>query len=73
VAVSSQEATCQSLQFSAGIYPIHEAEHPENWKPFIKKWLQDHAISGELAFLTEGPSTKYPHMNHRMEIINLAL
>jgi pyruvate kinase len=71
VAISSQEATCQTLQFSSGICPVCEPEHPENWKPYIREWLRDHDISGGIAFLTEGPSKKYPEANHRMEIIDL--
>jgi pyruvate kinase len=68
-AVSSQEATCQGLQFSYGVYPVHEPEHPENWKSYVRKWLRDHEVEGEFAVLTEGPSTKHPETNNRMEII----
>ncbi len=34
--VSSQEATCQSLQFSYGVYPVCEADHPANWTDHIR-------------------------------------
>jgi len=71
IAVSSQEATCQNLQFSYGVYPVHEKDHPENWKPYVKEWLQRHGIQGDIVVLTEGPSTKHPDANHRMEIIDL--
>lgn len=71
IAVSSQEATCQNLQFSYGVYPVHEEEHPDNWKPYLKEWLQRHDIAGDLVVLTEGPSTKHPDANYRMEIIDL--
>jgi len=71
IAVSSQETTCQNLQFSYGVYPVHEKEHPENWKPFVKEWLQRHEMAGDIVVLTEGPSTKHPDANHRMEIIDL--
>ena len=71
IAVSSQEATCQNLQFSYGVYPVCEKEHPENWKPYVKEWLQRHKIPGDIVVLTEGPSTKHPDANHRMEIIDL--
>ena len=69
--VSSHEATCQRLQFSYGVYPVCEADHPENWKAYIMQWLQDHGIAAGLAILTEGPSVKFPHTNNRMEIIDL--
>jgi isoamylase len=71
VAVSSQDATCQNLQFSYGVYPVHEKDHPENWKPYVKEWLQRQGITGDIVVLTEGPSSKHPEANHRMEIIDL--
>jgi pyruvate kinase len=70
-AVSALESTCQRLQFSYGVYPVHEPNHPEDWRTYIKKWLQDQGVDGKLAILTEGPSTKHPEANNRMEIINL--
>jgi pyruvate kinase len=70
-ALSSLEATCQRLQFSYGVYPIHEPDHPEDWRSYIKRWLQDHEVDGDLVVLTEGPSTKHPEANNRMEIIDL--
>jgi pyruvate kinase len=71
IAVSSQIATCQALQFSSGVYSVHEPEHPEDWRAYIKRWLQDHGVEGDLAVLTEGPSTKHPEASNRMEIIDL--
>ncbi len=70
-AVSSQETTCQTLQFSYGVYPVHESEHPEDWKSFTRKWLQKHGVDGDFVILTEGPSSKRPETNNRMEIIDL--
>ena len=70
-AVSSQETTCQGLQFSYGVYPIKEPEHPEDWKGFARQWLRTQGVKGNLVILTEGPSSKRPETNNRMEIINL--
>jgi pyruvate kinase len=70
-ALSSQEATCQRLQFSYGVYPIHEPNHSESWKSCVKKWLRDHEVDGDVVILTEGPSTKHPEASNRMEIIDL--
>jgi pyruvate kinase len=70
-AVSSQESTCQRLQFSFGVSPVHEPQHPEDWKSYINRWMHDHEMDGDLAILTEGPSTKHPEANNRMEIIDL--
>ncbi|MDQ1277825.1 MAG: pyruvate kinase, partial [Thermodesulfobacteriota bacterium] len=71
VGISSQEWACQQLLFSSGVYPVHEPEHPEDWKGYVRKWLSEHDIAEKLAFLTEGPSTKHPEVNHRMEIVDL--
>ena len=71
IAVSSQEATCQNLQFSYGVYPVHQKEHPENWKTYIKEWLKSNDITGDIVVMTEGPSSKHPDANYRMEIIDL--
>jgi pyruvate kinase len=70
-AVSSLEKTCQNLLFSYGVYPVHEPEHPDNWREYARKWLQYHEITGDMVLLTEGPSSKNPTANHRIEIITL--
>jgi len=70
-AVSSQESTCQALQFSYGVHPVHEGEHPEDWTAYARTWVEDHGLEGQLVILTEGPSSKHPEANHRMELIEL--
>jgi pyruvate kinase len=70
-AVSSVEATCQQLQFSYGVHPIYEPDHPENWNSYVKEWLYAHKLEGKIVLLTEGPSAKHPEANNRMEIIDL--
>jgi pyruvate kinase len=70
-AVSSLESTCQNLQFSYGVHPVHSPEHPEDWKTFAREWFREHGMDGDLVILTEGPSSKHPETNHRMEIIDL--
>ncbi len=71
-AVSSVEATCQRLQFSYGVYILHQPEHPENWKAFARKVLELEGVEGNLVVLTEGPSKKHPDANNRIELIDLA-
>lgn len=71
VAVSSLEQTCQNLAFSYGVFPVYEPEHPENWDSFVRSWLAKYGVTGDLAILTEGPSTKHPGRHNRMEIIAL--
>ena len=70
-AVSSQERTCQHLLFSYGILPVHAKEHPKDWKPYIKEWLNLNGVEGNLVMLTEGPSSRRPEMNNRLEILDL--
>jgi pyruvate kinase len=72
VAVSSQETTCQQLQFSSGVYPICEAVHPEKWNTYVSDWLKTHGMEGKLAVVTEGPSGKHPDTNNRLEIVDLS-
>lgn len=71
-AVSSLKSTCQNLQFSYGVHPVHAPEYPEDWKAFAREWLRDHGVDGDLVVLTEGPSLRHPEANNRMEIIDLS-
>jgi len=71
VAVSSDERTCQHLQFSFGVMPVHETDHPDEWNVYVEQWVRDHELDGDLVVLTQGPSDKDPGANHRMEIIDL--
>jgi pyruvate kinase len=70
-AVSPDETTCQGLQFSYGVHPLHEPEHPEDWRAFARNWLESHGIEGHLVVVTEGPSAAHPDANNRMELIDL--
>ena len=69
-AVSSQKKTIQDLMFSYGVWPVHEPDHPGDWKSWTKNWLRFHDIKEDLVLLTEGPSAKHPDRNNRMEIID---
>jgi pyruvate kinase len=71
IAVSSFAQTCQNLVFSSGVYPVYESEHPEDWDTYVRTWIGNHEMTGDIAILTEGPSSKHPETNNRMEIIDL--
>ena len=71
VAVSSRQETCQRLQFIYGVHAVCEPVHPEDWRAYAGNWLDAGGISGKFVVLTEGPSSKHPEMNHRVEIIDL--
>ncbi len=70
-AVSSSQKTCQETLFSYGVEPVFEADHPTDWRSWIRQWMKANQIDGNLVILTEGPSRKHPHRNNRMEIISL--
>ncbi len=71
VAVSSREATCQQLQFSSGIFPVHEPVHPSDWRAYVRDWMAANDGGDGLVYMTEGPSSTNPYANNRMEIIEL--
>ena len=72
IAVSSQQTTCQQLQFSSGVIPVFKAEHPEHWNTYVSDWLSNNGMEGNLALVTEGPSRMHPDANNRLEILNIA-
>ena len=71
IGISSNEATCQGLVFSSGVYPVFNEDHPKDFTPFVRAWIKENGIPGDIAVLTEGPSESHPEANHRMEIIDL--
>ena len=70
-AVSSDEAVCQHLLFSYGIYPVYDPDPPDVWNEFARSWLKSHGVDGNLVVLSTGPSPKHPEANNRIEIIDL--
>ncbi len=71
IGISSSAAACQGLVFSSGVYPVFTEERPKDYTAFVRAWIKENAIPGDMAVLTEGPSSKYPETNHKMEIIDL--
>jgi len=73
VAVSSRESTCRQLQFSAGVYPVHELHLPENWNAYVKGQVAALGLEGKLAILTQGPSPEHSETNYSVEFIDLII
>ena len=71
LAVSPHEATCQQLQFTYGVIPEQKGQQPESWNAYARQWVREQELEPTLLVLTEGPSSKNPHANNRMEIIEL--
>ncbi len=70
-AVCKDKRTCQQLVFTYGVIPIHDNETPSNWNAFAQDLLKRYDLSGSKVVLTEGPSPENPHINPRVEIIDL--
>jgi pyruvate kinase len=71
VAVSPNEATCQDLQFSYGVHPVHETERPQNWETYVRSWLERHEFREGLVVMTTGHTTAATGGTNRIEIIDL--
>jgi pyruvate kinase len=71
-AFSTDETTCQKLQFSYGVYPVQVEKELADWTPFTRQWLYSNGVTSGLAVLTQGPSSEHPAASHRMEIVDLA-
>jgi pyruvate kinase len=71
VALSPNQATCQTLQFSYGIHAIAVDEDRADWGAFVRRWLAKQGITQGLVLLTQGPSSQNPCGNYRMEIVEL--
>ncbi len=71
-AFSTNESTCQSLQFSYGVHAVQVDTELIDWTPFTGQWLAENGVISGLAVLSQGPSPEHPAASHRMEIIDLA-
>jgi pyruvate kinase len=71
VGLSRDPAVCQGLAFSYGVQPLELVEDPKNWRDFARRWLQEHQVSGSMALLVAGPSTRNPDANYRLEFLKV--
>lgn len=72
-AFSSEESTCQALQFSYGVFPVKADKDLPEWTPFLRKWFKEQQVNEGYAILAQGPSVEHPLTNHRMGFIDLSL
>jgi pyruvate kinase len=70
-AFSTDETTCQKLQFSYGVYPVRVEKEQTDWTPFTRRWLSSNGVTTGLVVVTQGPSLENPAGSHRMEIVDL--
>ena len=69
--LSRDPAVCQGLAFSYGVHPVDIADEPDNWRDFARGWLRAQELSGPLAMLVAGPSTRNPDASHRIEVMRM--
>lgn len=70
-APSESGGTCQGLVFSYGVWPIEVAEEPSEWRDFVRRWLHEQQLPGNIAMLVAGPSPRSPDANHRIEFLSV--
>jgi len=70
-AVAHDESVCRSLNFSYGVFPIHEPEDIGDWSGYARAWIKNREIEGDAVVVIEGPSRLHPDANDRMEIVEL--
>jgi pyruvate kinase len=71
-AVSGFEGTCQALQFTYGVEPVHRPDRPRSWRAFAHEFFEQRA-TGEPArvLLTEDVGTAGHRHISRIELIEL--
>lgn len=72
VALSHDDAVCQGLMFSYGVYPVKLEYEPENWSDFARNWLAEYQEPGKIAILVGGPTLLNPDSNHRIEFLRIS-
>ncbi len=70
---SSNEATCQALQFSYGIMAIKAKTDLADWTAFLRDWFHLQHMKEGVAVFAQGPSPENPEGNHRIEFLDLSL
>jgi pyruvate kinase len=71
-AFSTDEVTCQALQFSYGVLPIKVEKDLHDWGPFTCRWLHEQGFERGLAILTQGPSPENPGASYNLQIAELS-
>jgi len=70
VAVSEDEAVCQRMQFSYGVFPVC-TEDPPNWSHFAVDWVRQYVPAAEVVLLTREGDARRERDSTLIEIIDL--
>jgi pyruvate kinase len=68
---SPAESTRRQLLFSYGVHPIAVHDEDLDWSTFGRTWIKKEKLTGRVLVIVQGPSRGNPHINHRMELIEL--
>jgi pyruvate kinase len=71
IAVSPNGSTCQGLQVSYGVFPVHETTRPLSWERYTRDWLARHGVDRNLALLTLGAGTGHTGGTNQIEVVDL--
>jgi len=72
IAFSPEEATCQQLCFSWGVYAERIAPGRREWEDIARDWYRERGLSHGLGLLIQGPSRAHPDATSRIAVIDLA-
>jgi hypothetical protein len=53
------------------VWPIEVAEEPSEWRDFVRRWLHEQQLPGNIAMLVAGPSLRSPDASHRIEFLSV--
>ena len=70
-AAAHEEYVCRALNFSYGVFPVHEPGDVGDWSNYAKAWTKSMDMEGDAVVVIEGPSRLHPDANHKMEIVDL--
>lgn len=71
IAVSPNEKTCQQLQFTFGVYPLHQAKRPSSWENFARDILQKFQLEPHILLLIQSFASARQGGSNHIEIIDL--
>ena len=72
VSATANEATCQRLQFSYGIFPVYlPGDEIDHWKIYARDWLVEQGLLSGLVLVVEGEQTPGGNDITRIEIIEI--
>ncbi|WP_456434475.1 pyruvate kinase [Thermosulfuriphilus sp.] len=71
VAFSPSLATCRHLQFSYGVFAVHVAKRPPDWRPYAQAWCRQNGPRKGYAVIVQGPSPDHPRAPYRLELLDL--